>query len=77
LQYSDHKEDELSRSVSSYRTEENVCQAFTKFLKECWRYQSTLNEQKMKQINALHFWEEKQKSYEPCYNMYMRQQIKE
>ncbi|CAI9098142.1 OLC1v1034733C5 [Oldenlandia corymbosa var. corymbosa] len=51
LQHFKAKEDELSRSIASYRTEADVCNAFIVFLESSYKFQSAYTEQKQKQDN--------------------------
>ncbi|CAK9147209.1 unnamed protein product [Ilex paraguariensis] len=45
------KEDELSRSIASYRAEADVCNSFINFLEGTWVFHASYTEQKEKQVN--------------------------
>lgn len=51
LQHFNTKEDELSRSVASYRAEADACNAFIVFLEATWGFHSSYTEQKEKQVS--------------------------
>ncbi|CAI9760725.1 unnamed protein product [Fraxinus pennsylvanica] len=51
LQHFKLKEDELSRSINSYRAEADVCNSFVNFLEHTWSFQSSHTEQKERLIN--------------------------
>ncbi|KAM3325330.1 myosin-11 isoform X1 [Capsicum chacoense] len=45
------KEDELSRSMTLYRAEADVCDAFVNFLEDSWTFESSYIKQKQNQVN--------------------------
>ncbi|XP_052174125.1 uncharacterized protein LOC127789291 isoform X2 [Diospyros lotus] len=45
------KEDELSRSITCYKAEADVCSAFVNFLEDTWLFQSEYTEKKEKLVN--------------------------
>ncbi|XP_009599073.1 uncharacterized protein [Nicotiana tomentosiformis] len=51
LQHFKVKEDELSRSMTLYRAEADVCDAFISFLEDSWTFESSHIQQKQKQVN--------------------------
>ncbi|XP_060201812.1 uncharacterized protein LOC132630239 [Lycium barbarum] len=51
LQHFKVKEDELSRSMTLYRAEADVCDAFISFLEDSWTFESSYIKQKQKQVN--------------------------
>ncbi|PHT72004.1 hypothetical protein T459_22789 [Capsicum annuum] len=44
------KEDELSRSMTLYRAEADVCDAFVNFLEDSWTFESSYIKQKQNQV---------------------------
>ncbi|XP_024037211.1 uncharacterized protein LOC102613086 isoform X2 [Citrus sinensis] len=52
LVYFKSKEDELSRSIASCRTEANVVNTWINFLEGTWVFQTTYNEKKEKQVSG-------------------------
>ncbi|KAH9672074.1 Centrosomal protein of 135 kDa-like protein [Citrus sinensis] len=53
LVYFKSKEDELSRSIASCRTEANVVNTWINFLEGTWVFQTTYNEKKEKQVRLV------------------------
>ncbi|KAH9735691.1 Centrosomal protein of 135 kDa-like protein [Citrus sinensis] len=53
LVYFKSKEDELSRSIASCRTEANVVNTWINFLEGTWVFQTTYNEKKEKQVRLI------------------------
>ncbi|KAI5682223.1 hypothetical protein M9H77_03451 [Catharanthus roseus] len=51
VQHFKMKEDELSRSIASYRAEADACNAFIEFMESTWGFQSAFTAEKKKQIN--------------------------
>ncbi|XP_055812355.1 uncharacterized protein LOC129882190 [Solanum dulcamara] len=51
LQHFKVKEDELSKSMTLYRAEADVCDAFISFLEDSWTFESSYIKQKQKQVN--------------------------
>ncbi|XP_059649913.1 uncharacterized protein LOC132295621 [Cornus florida] len=51
LEHFETKEDELARSVASYRAESDVCNALINFLEDTWGFQISYTEHKEKQIS--------------------------
>lgn len=45
-----NQEDELSRSIASYRAEADACNAFIEFMESTWGFQSAFTAEKKKQI---------------------------
>ncbi|KAK4342951.1 hypothetical protein RND71_038767 [Anisodus tanguticus] len=50
LQHFKVKEDELSRSMTLYRAEADVCDAFISFLEDSWTFESSYIKQKQQQV---------------------------
>ncbi|XP_071688343.1 uncharacterized protein [Rutidosis leptorrhynchoides] len=48
---SNEKEDELSKTIISYKAEADTCSAFINFLEATWAFQSSFAKQKDKQVN--------------------------
>ncbi|XP_015163480.1 uncharacterized protein [Solanum tuberosum] len=51
LQHFKVKEDELSKSMTLYKAEADVCDAFISFLEDSWTFESSHIRQKQKQVN--------------------------
>ncbi|KAL3327905.1 hypothetical protein AABB24_035528 [Solanum stoloniferum] len=51
LQHFKVKEDELSKSMTLYKAEADVCDAFISFLEDSWTFESSHIKQKQKQVN--------------------------
>ncbi|KAI3474048.1 hypothetical protein Pfo_028836 [Paulownia fortunei] len=61
IQHFKLKDDELSKSIASYRAEAEVCNTFVNFLESTWNFQSSYTKQKEKLVN------DELESHEECF----------